>query len=699
MDEYQEECPTLEILPVPVDHLPADEGPVVEREWFRPSREPDAVETQNVEARQDPPRGQAAPGLAARRAESGRAFGQAAGQLGSGQAAAGLASGRAGAGMMGGQAPSGRAAAPAAGYATTDGGGAVFDGHSGQIWIIDDSTADRQNGISPPAIGADSGADRVVPIDAHAPDWPSFDLRSGAGGEDPLPRSGLFIRRNNAFGTKATLGIADLIDHGVLIDQTQIRFDDFISSDPSGIPVPATSDAIAVSYGTCATKQNFCANSNTTHFVELALRAGEIPQSAPSARESLPVNFVFVVDTSGSMEGSKLGTVKAALRELYSQLRDTDILGIVTFDTQVRTVLKATPKKGISTTQFEVVVAGLSAYGGTDINLGVLYGIDEIARHSRTDMVNCLYLFSDGDPNSGEHDWITIRRNIADRIRGDLTLSCFGFGREARMRELEALAGITGGSCTLVTDPDDVRLNLAEDLARREHLAAINIQLQIELDATVTAWHLYGHDLITDPSSRARVERDVAAAKHRARDEIGVESLPDLVTEDDGIRIFAPDLAFDETYWVVLEVRAPAGWTGFGKATVQYVDAVAKDNRRHVVDLGPDTTIAAETVFAHAVGLRTSEITFCALDDLYHDDRDAARRRLAEHVDLLGAAHAHVPAPQFRDDQMTFRKLISLTSNLGLVRAWTDRGDTGYTIFAMNKFGQSRSGFLRNRFS
>ena len=71
---------------------------------------------------------------------------------------------------------------------------------------------------------------------------------------------------------------------------------------------------------------------------------------------------------------------------------------------------------------------------------------------------------------------------------------------------------------------------------------------------------------------------------------------------------------------------------------------------------------------------------------------------MAEHVEILNAAHAHVPAPQFRDDQTTFRKLISLASNLGLVQAWTDGGDAAYTIFAMNRFGQSRSGFVRNRY-
>jgi Mg-chelatase subunit ChlD len=539
-----------------------------------------------------------------------------------------------------------------------------------------------------------------VEIDAQVTRWPLVDLPLDDR-DAPLPRNGLFVRRNNAFGTKSTLGIADLIDQGVLIDQTQIRFDDFVAQNPSGVPGPPEGQGIAVSHGLCAAEQNFRAKDNTTHFVELALRAGRPREDESPVRQTMPVNFVFAVDTSASMEGEKLDTVKSAIRELYAQLRDTDVLGIVSFETQVKTVLKARPKADISEQQLAQVLADLWAGGGTDINMGLLYGIDEISRYG-SDTVNCLYLFSDGDPTSGERDWISIRRNIAERTRGELTLSCFGFGEDARMRELEALAGITGGFCTLVTNPEDVRLNLAEDLARREHLAAINIQLQINLDVAVTAWHLYGHDLITDAPARARVERDVAGARERAQDAYGVESLPDLVTEEEGIRIFAPDLAFDETYWVVLEVQAPADWvpdSGIGKATVQYVDTVLRENRRHVLELGRNTTIAAETVFAHAIGLWTSEITFYALDDLYHNDREAASTRLSNHVETLRQAHARTPAPQFRSDQVTVRKLISLASNLGLVRAWTDTGTAAFTAHALNSFGQSRSGFVRNRFS
>ena len=134
---------------------------------------------------------------------------------------------------------------------------------------------------------------------------------------------------------------------------------------------------------------------------------------------------------------------------------------------------------------------------------------------------------------------------------------------------------------------EDVKINLGEDLTRREHLAAINIQLQIEIAPEIGIWHLYGHDLVTDPAVRTAVIRDAAEARRRSAEEFGTQALPDLITNEKGIRIFAPDLAFGETYWIVFELEVPDGadLASLGRARVQYVDTVARDNRQHVLEL------------------------------------------------------------------------------------------------------------------
>lgn len=526
------------------------------------------------------------------------------------------------------------------------------------------------------------------------------------GRTDPLPHDGLFLRRNNAFGTRLALGIGDLIDQGVLVEQEQIRFDDFIAGNIDDIPAPVDGSALVVRHGWTAALGDNKAHEPTTHFLEIALRAADAPIGGHAKSAPLPVNIVFVVDVSGSMSGEKIDSVKSAICGLYGQLRDGDVLGIVVFDTQVRTVLKATRKAELPEDQLTSLVGDLRSAGGTDINMGILYGLDELSRHggSRADLANYVYLFSDGEPTSGETNWIKIRMNIAARVRGDVTLSCFGFGFDARMRELDALAGLTGGHSTFVTHPDVLSLDLAEDLARREHLAGINIQLKIEIPRDVTVWHLYGHDLITDPAMRRAVEQEARDARRRGREEFGVDALPDLITDDTGIRIFAPDLAFGEAYWVVLEVEVGGDvpTPDFGVATVQFLDIGARENQRQRLALTDDCTIPNGVVHAHAIGLWTSEVTFYALDDLYANDRDGAKRRLSNHAKRLQSAFEHTPVVQFSNDRVIMMKLISLTDNLGQPRRWNEDIGSGpwvQTINAMSQFGMARGGYRRSSLS
>ncbi|MFF9123869.1 VWA domain-containing protein [Streptomyces sp. NPDC014889] len=545
---------------------------------------------------------------------------------------------------------------------------------------------------SPPPDRGDHDAPAQRSVISRGPQPPLF-RRTGR----PLPHDGLFIRRNSAFGTRSPLGVRDLIEQGVIVGQEQIRFDDFVAARTEQVPGPPPGRAVGVSHGLAAAQGEFRADETTTHFLEITLKAGEAhPGDAPA--EPLPVNFVLVVDTSGSMHGEKLDCVKEALQLLYDRLRPSDCLGVITFDHHVRTVLPATAKRELPREHFARVVAGLRADGGTDLNLGVQYGIDEIGRNAlggRT--VNCLYLFSDGDPTSGERDWVRIRTNIAAKLRGDLTVSCFGFGSDARMPELAALAGLAGGHSTFVTRPEQVGTDLLADLERRDHLAAIDIQLRLDIAPDVEIRHLYGHDLVTDPRARAAVLREAVQAAERARRDYGAEALPDLVTEETGIRIFAPDLAFGETYWIVLELTVPPGRAPhpLGTGAVQYVDTVAREGHRHELDLATGLTLAEETVTVHAMGLWTSEVTFHALDDLYDRDRDTATKRLRQHIEVLRAAHSRLPAREFRDDQVTLQKLITLTGSLDTVVSFSDQpgGGMASAVMMMSDFGRVRSGF------
>ena len=58
---------------------------------------------------------------------------------------------------------------------------------------------------------------------------------------------------------------------------------------------------------------------------------------SPSGVAPIPVDIVFVIDVSGSMEGQKIVQAKESLVEVINQLRSADRFSIVTFESDVST--------------------------------------------------------------------------------------------------------------------------------------------------------------------------------------------------------------------------------------------------------------------------------------------------------------------------------------------------------------------------
>jgi Mg-chelatase subunit ChlD len=514
-----------------------------------------------------------------------------------------------------------------------------------------------------------------------------------------LPHDGLFIRRNNEYGRRLAPGVKDLIEQGVMIGQRDIKFDDFVPLSSKQVPVPQFGQSLAVGYGITQIPLSRKRDDRATHYLGIALRASETTPITYSRSQAPSVNYVFVVDTSGSMEGEKLDAAKISIRELFGELSDTDFIGIIDFDDRARTLLSATPVGAVNSHDIGQKIGSLNAAGGTDINQALRYGIIEAGYYATSSTVSHVFLFTDGNPTSGETDWLRIRRNIVKEIRDKgIHVSTFAFGSDANTRELDALAGVAGGTYSFVINPKDLQVSLEDELVRREHLAAVNIQMRIEIDRDIPIVYLYGHDQIEDPVARAAVLQDVEGAKAQAEAEFGVEPEPDIVTGNEGIRIFVPDLAVGETYWVIFEVALLKDRLKVGKATVQYVDTFARKNEKHEICLELDGQLPPGALVQHALGLWTSEVVFYALDDLYQEDLHTARERIEEHINLLESANADLSSEQLKDDVATLRKFLVLAENLGQVWIVYDEptpGAQAVLFHTLNAFGRVRNGFDR----
>jgi hypothetical protein len=519
-----------------------------------------------------------------------------------------------------------------------------------------------------------------------------------------VPHNGLFIPRAPEFGRRTEIGFADLVDRGVLPEQDVVRFDDFISLDSSSVPRPQPPHAMAASFGLTPIPEHLRRDPRSTHYLEIALASSKESWNEAKSKSHTPANYVFVVDRSGSMMGAKIDTARAAVRNLIAALDPGDVVGIVEFNENVQTALKAQKAGEIQPADLGRALRLLTASGGTDIALGVKFGIDELSRFGGAQRANRIFFFSDGQPTSGETSWDKIRLDIERRVRElPAAIYTFGIGPDADNSELERLAGTGRGSHTEVIEPRDIASTLLAENTRRKALVARNIQVKITVDPAVNIVHFYGHDLVDEPTKRQAILEEVSRIARQAEKDAGVKRRADIVSEEDGVRVFIPDLAPDETYILLLEVGLPAkGASPVGSTVINYIDTIAGENASIALTLNKDGALGAEVTKQHAFELQTSEVVFQALNDLRQKDRDLASRRVQSHLNrtkLYAGDTSDAGTRTIRSDIVTLRKFVSLFENLGKPISSSDGAKvTAGLSRALTEFGAVKSGFTMNAY-
>src|SRR5690348_2678435 len=91
-----------------------------------------------------------------------------------------------------------------------------------------------------------------------------------------------------------------------------------------------------------------------------------------------PLNFCFVLDTSGSMSGKKIEAVRTAVSLLVNQMQPEDIVSVVSFSGNGKVIVPAQPASNKRAIQNLVV--GLRAGGGTQMARGMALGLEELQK-------------------------------------------------------------------------------------------------------------------------------------------------------------------------------------------------------------------------------------------------------------------------------------------------------------------------------
>ena len=117
----------------------------------------------------------------------------------------------------------------------------------------------------------------------------------------------------------------------------EVAVEEFVNYHKHRLPLPKWGQAVAMD-------TRWGNNEFSRSQREAVLQIGFTTAEVNERTDLRPLNLVFVIDKSGSMdESDKMSRVKDGLRTMVGRLRPDDIVSIVTFDTRAQVLYQAQP--------------------------------------------------------------------------------------------------------------------------------------------------------------------------------------------------------------------------------------------------------------------------------------------------------------------------------------------------------------------
>jgi len=213
-------------------------------------------------------------------------------------------------------------------------------------------------------------------------------------------------------------------------------------------------------------------NGNPSFHTQLSLKYLEGEEIAGK----MPLDVVCILDNSGSMDGSKIMSLKNAMNFVVGCLTPLDRLSVVSFNshaTPLHGLLRMNPaNKERARKHIEDIVAG----GGTDIYAGMNTGWSICKARRTFNPSTCVFLLTDGQDGSRFEEKKTLAREIK---ASGASLFVFGFGSDHDSAHMTAIANAAEGSFIYIETDDTVIDAFGGTIGTQQGQSLKNISLRI----------------------------------------------------------------------------------------------------------------------------------------------------------------------------------------------------------------------------
>jgi Ca-activated chloride channel homolog len=274
--------------------------------------------------------------------------------------------------------------------------------------------------------------------------------------------------------------------NGMLPPPDAVRVEEMVNYFPYSYPAPDATDA---PFRSTVTVMQTPWNPGT-RLVHIGLQ-GRLPAVA----DRPPLNLVFLIDTSGSMdEPNKLPLLKQSLKLMLAGLRPEDQVAMVAYAGSAGTVLE--PTKANETAKIIAALDNLAAGGSTAGAEGLALAYNVAETMAADGEVSRVLLATDGDFNVGIDDPEGLEAYIAKKRDTGVYLSVLGFGRgNLDDATMQALAQNGNGTAAYIDTLNEARKVLVDQLTGALFPIANDVKIQVEWNPAVVAeYRLIGYE-------------------------------------------------------------------------------------------------------------------------------------------------------------------------------------------------------------
>ena len=273
---------------------------------------------------------------------------------------------------------------------------------------------------------------------------------------------------------------------GMLPPKAAVRIEEMVNYFPYGYAAPDLGEApFRAAVSLFQTPWN-----KDTQLLRIGLQGAR-----PETGTRPPLNLVFLIDTSGSMDDpKKLPLLKQSFRLLLSELRPEDRVAIVTYAGSAGLVLE--PTAAGDRAAILGALDRLGAGGSTAGQDGLVQAYAVAAAMGGEDRVSRILLATDGDFNVGLADPEALKDFIAAKRAGGIYLSVLGFGRgNLDDATMQALAQNGNGTAAYIDTLSEARKVLVDQLSGALFPIADDVKVQVEFNpAAVAEYRLIGYE-------------------------------------------------------------------------------------------------------------------------------------------------------------------------------------------------------------